>query len=429
LQFLIRHCEKLALGFALVGLLVACYYMLHCLKVARSDVRDLQDRAGSIDSGRKVLDPIKRTPVKIDKLLDDPALLIKLTEGEGKGALVEPPRYIRCLNSRCMYLISYEMDDCPFCRAKQPPKGKKEKDVGADSDGDGIPDFVEGQYPFLSSRDETDAARDQDKDGFTNLEEFNATTKLDDPADHAPLITLVRYLKTFRRPIPVLLRKISTNGADDPARWDVTCQAPDKRGKLRNRLLRVGDEVNGYTILKATVKTGKRINPRTRKEEEGDVSEIVIQKGEDGPKYTLVVETRGFEEDYYVSFIYALDRYNIRRTKKYTKVAGQELKLPHRATRLYETYVVTEVSARTVTVKRADKGVKSETYGVKRYEKRKARELFLRPPPTADGRDGRDGGDGGMGAGMGQDDGMMEGMMPGENMGPGRTTRRQRPRF
>lgn len=420
MAFLIRHCEKLALGLALLGLLAGCYYMLLCIKVARRDVRDLQELANSVDSGRRALDSIKRTPVKIDKLLDDPALLLKLGEGDGKGALVEPPHYIRCVNSKCMYLISYEMNNCPFCGAKQPPTVEK-KIVGEDSDDDGIPDFFEGQFTFLKSRDPSDAALDQDLDSFTNLEEFEATSKLDDPADHPPLITLVRYLKTFRRPIPVLLKRISTNDSEDPSRWDVTCRVTE-RTKTRNKLRRVGDEVGGFKILRAASKTGKRTNPRTKKIEEGDISEIVIQK-DDGPEYTLVVDTKAYENDYYVSLLYAYDRYNHRKAKKFTRTAGQELKLPHRATRSYETYIVETVGAKKVTVKRADSGVEPEKYEVKRFDKRKARELFLRRPQIR--RDTGDMSDMGMGAGDGE--GMME-MMPGQGMPPGRKSRPRRRR-
>lgn len=46
-----------------------------------------------------------------------------------------------------------------------------------DSDGDGLPDAFENQYSsFLKPNDPADAANDQDGDGLTNLEEFNAKT-------------------------------------------------------------------------------------------------------------------------------------------------------------------------------------------------------------------------------------------------------------
>lgn len=55
----------------------------------------------------------------------------------------------------------------------------------SDSDGDGILNFFEEAYPELDPNDPRDAARDDDGDGFTNLEEFRART---DPGDRGFVI-------------------------------------------------------------------------------------------------------------------------------------------------------------------------------------------------------------------------------------------------
>jgi hypothetical protein len=47
----------------------------------------------------------------------------------------------------------------------------KTYDVPADSDHDGMPDGWENKYGF-NPRDAADGARDKDKDGYTNLEEY-----------------------------------------------------------------------------------------------------------------------------------------------------------------------------------------------------------------------------------------------------------------
>ncbi|MGA1819389.1 MAG: Ig-like domain-containing protein [Thermoplasmatota archaeon] len=54
-----------------------------------------------------------------------------------------------------------------------------EEDI--DTDGDGIPDVYELQYDFLSPSDNTDAAEDYDKDGLTNLVEYQIGTEPDNP--------------------------------------------------------------------------------------------------------------------------------------------------------------------------------------------------------------------------------------------------------
>lgn len=48
-----------------------------------------------------------------------------------------------------------------------------------DSDGDGIPDAIEDSYAFLDSGDPSDAAKDQDGDGLSNLGEVEAGTDLE----------------------------------------------------------------------------------------------------------------------------------------------------------------------------------------------------------------------------------------------------------
>src|SRR5262249_14263049 len=48
-----------------------------------------------------------------------------------------------------------------------------------DYDNDGLPTWYERQYTFLNERDAADAARDQDGDGLTNLQEFTLGTAPD----------------------------------------------------------------------------------------------------------------------------------------------------------------------------------------------------------------------------------------------------------
>ena len=50
-----------------------------------------------------------------------------------------------------------------------------------DYDNDGLPTWYERQYSFLNERDASDAAKDQDNDGLTNLEEFQKGTNPANP--------------------------------------------------------------------------------------------------------------------------------------------------------------------------------------------------------------------------------------------------------
>ncbi len=44
--------------------------------------------------------------------------------------------------------------------------------LGQDSDGDGMPDHWENQYPFLNPYNSSDALQDYDADGLNNSDEY-----------------------------------------------------------------------------------------------------------------------------------------------------------------------------------------------------------------------------------------------------------------
>jgi hypothetical protein len=50
-----------------------------------------------------------------------------------------------------------------------------------DYDADGLPTYYERQYSFLNERDASDAAKDQDNDGLSNLQEYQLGTAPDNP--------------------------------------------------------------------------------------------------------------------------------------------------------------------------------------------------------------------------------------------------------
>jgi len=59
-------------------------------------------------------------------------------------------------------------------RGSQPDIGAYEFQDPNDSDGDGLPDSYENQYAFLNSQVSSDASQDQDGDGLTNFQEYQA---------------------------------------------------------------------------------------------------------------------------------------------------------------------------------------------------------------------------------------------------------------
>ncbi len=57
-----------------------------------------------------------------------------------------------------------------------------------DTDGDGIPDYIETQLSYLDENKAEDAGADEDGDGYSNLEEYLANTDPQDP-DSQPFLT------------------------------------------------------------------------------------------------------------------------------------------------------------------------------------------------------------------------------------------------
>ena len=96
----------------------------------------------------------------------------------------------------CGKPIAAASTTCPFCGIKQPALVK----VEIDSDHDGLPNDWEIKYAF-NKDDASDAAQDADKDGFTNLEEYEAKTDPRDPKSHPDYLDYVSvqgaYKQTF----------------------------------------------------------------------------------------------------------------------------------------------------------------------------------------------------------------------------------------
>lgn len=403
MDFLARHFEKLILGLALVGLLASCYFLLHSLKVARDNVRDVQEKSDiAVVEGKRIesLRDKKFTETK----LTDPAQLA-LGGEEGGGSLFEPMEYIRCVNPRCPFLLPFKLNTCPYCRAAQPPVDPKGPDVGEDTDEDGLPDFFESRHSLLDPRDPTDAGRDSDRDGFTNIEEYKSEprTKIEDPTDYPPLARNLRFLKVFRKPLPILLRGVTTNNSDDAAKWDISCYAMD-RGKQRSKLLRIGDKVVGYELVKALYKTEEQVNPRTKLKQEVDVSELTIKQEDGDATYTLITGQKAYESDLNVTFFFLSNRYSPRSCLRFSARIGSEIRLPHRPSRQIQHYKVLDIAEDAVVVKRVDEGAEPQEFTIGKVNPRRD---FLKADTT--GTSNREGMRGGA-MGMEPDEAMPGGM-------------------
>ena len=179
-----RNYDKIIFAIAIVFLVVSVIF----LAGARGRIAAERDEfVRSVDSLRPdhaELGPVDKAPVvEASRLFATPFAM-----NTNKIFLVAQER-VRCINPKCRHPIPFDAEKCGFCGADQPAEGAV---TGGDSDGDGLPDDFEKLYSFLNPVDGSDADMDYDKDGFTNLEEYEAKTDLSNPASHPSKIEFLR---------------------------------------------------------------------------------------------------------------------------------------------------------------------------------------------------------------------------------------------
>jgi len=154
--------------------------------------------------------------------------------------------------------------ECPFCGVPQ----LFEK-VEIDADGDGLPNDWETKYG-LNPQDASDAAKDLDKDGFTNLEEFQAKTDPADPKSHPEYWDSLAVASELRQTfLPFWLR-----------------DANPIPGSFRLSFVRVKEEIkNRYEDTTFSVKVGEGVKSATKGKYAVDTGYVV-------KKYTPLTEMR-----------------------------------------------------------------------------------------------------------------------------------------
>ena len=294
MEFLTRHYEKLILAFFLLCLLFGIATAYSSINTTKLKLKDLGAKLERDVRGGKELEKMTAGDYTASKYLDDERKefnVLGLGSKSPKGSLVEPNKLIMCVNEECSYLISLSADVCPFC-GKEQPELAKETGIGDDTDSDGIPDSVENKYSFLNFRNPNDARMDYDGDGFLNIEEAQANTKLDDPDDFPALGTLLRTGMVVQNNINFKLVDIDKNRSEDPKDWNVIVTHFDaKTRKMRRNRGKVGDAFNNFKITKASFNgEGNAATPYIDVVDAKDESiAYTLYAGKDTPSKSLTV--------------------------------------------------------------------------------------------------------------------------------------------
>ena len=246
-----------------------------------------------------------------------------------EGSFLASDRRVICKGKDCGKAVPGSAKGCPFCKTEL----EEAKPVVLDADGDGMPDDWERKFGF-NPGDASDASQDQDKDGFTNLEEFQAKTDPTNAKDHPDYLDSIRIRLPLQQTyLPFVF--IAANKVPDGWKCDFfDAKQKDDYGRM-GRVLRakVGEEIGasekkptGYVLKNYEHKETKREKPGMK----GmfttvDVSEVTVERKSDG-KSLVVVRSSRRGKPVPVDVQVSLD-YERGETSHFEAVKGSELDL------------------------------------------------------------------------------------------------------
>lgn len=325
-NFLKDHYDWLVVGVGALALAAGAAYFVMQLGVdADSDAVEATQRIERMKP--------QETGVKAVDMTDFAAAVSTsrrpplIAEFDAKKAnFLASERRVRC--KKCEKAIPGDIKACPSCPFCNEPQ-EVPVEVVLDGDGDGMPDEWENKHG-LNPKDPSDAAKDADGDGFTNLEEYLAKTDPTSKFDHPDYLDSLRIqLPLKETTLPFIFRSASKIPSGYRlVFFDSTSEsAVDKRKKGANVTAVVGEEIGktGYIVKSYTPKSEKRERKGMAGKVEVDVSEAVVERKSDKKSVTLVVQPKGMK-------FAAVDRqatliYERNGTKTFEVVPGSELDL------------------------------------------------------------------------------------------------------
>ena len=228
--------DKLILVVVLLALLASALFLVFSIgKDRRALVEATWEQTGSEVKKAQPIDmsPFHLIEMQIDKPFQSTQTVSRMMVSELR---------VTCINGECGRPIPYSASVCPFCNAKQPEVIRPEE---MDSDADGITDQVE-QKLGLNPLDPDDATADQDNDGFSNIEEYQAGTSMTDPKQFPSPSAKLRLGRVATTPFKFLFKGISqisqTAGGE---RYQLNLRSME-----RTFFVGLGEEVEGFKVIK-----------------------------------------------------------------------------------------------------------------------------------------------------------------------------------
>jgi len=188
-------------------------------------------------------------------------------------AMFVPETRFNC--RECLLPVPIDADECPHCHTTPEPP----EPPNPDADGDGMPTVWEERYG-LDPFDPSDAEKDNDNDGYTNLAEYKEDKDpTDDTSKPAAFKQLVLEKITGKR---FGLRFNSRVKTRSGFKFGLNYRLPD--GTTKTDFAEIGDTVAGFTLKKYEEKMVEVEKPFRHT---ADLSELTLET-EDGKTIVLV---------------------------------------------------------------------------------------------------------------------------------------------
>ena len=286
-NFFSAHYDWLVAGLGVLALGAAAVF--YVMAIGEDPETAAQDAVAEV-KGRKP----SKTGVKDEdmsafeaatKITKIPAVVTEVPEKT--ASFLASERRVKC---KCGKAISGDVKavpECPYCHTKQ----EAEKVVVLDADGDGMADEWEKRFG-LNPGDPSDAAKDKDGDGFTNLEEYEAKTDPTDAKSHPD------YLDSLKLTLPLkqtYLPFVFTKATKLPSGWrcEFFDQSKRKAGSTGVVSAKTGEEIRGYgyVVKSYEQKSEMRERPGMKgMKMKFDVSEVTIERKSDGKVVKFAID-------------------------------------------------------------------------------------------------------------------------------------------
>jgi len=150
--------------------------------------------------------------------------------------------------------------------------------------------------------------QDPDKDGFTNLDEFQGNTDPQDPASHPSYLTKLRLKRFIRVPFRLKFEAYDDDGSFQINTVDV---------HQPTQFVKIGETIAGtkYKVVKFESKSEPNPNTGVNR----DISELTVEHIETGVRVPLIVGTEVNSPDQYARFAFLWDHteFTVKKEQKF----------------------------------------------------------------------------------------------------------------